>query len=56
MQAYVILPWSARVSLGANNVFNHQGPVMYSKPDSAFAYNGAFDIGRFWYMKYEQKF
>jgi len=56
MQAYVNLPWSARVSLGANNVFNHQGPVMYSKPDSAFSYNGAFDIGRFWYMKYEQKF
>ncbi|GGD36871.1 TonB-dependent receptor plug domain-containing protein [Pseudoxanthomonas indica] len=56
MQAYVNLPWSARVSLGANNVFNHQGPVMYSKPDSSFTYNGGFDIGRFWYMKYEQKF
>lgn len=56
MQAYVNLPWSARVSLGANNVFNHQGPIMYSKPDSSFTYNGGFDIGRFWYMKYEQKF
>jgi len=56
MQAFVNLPWSARVSLGANNVFNHQGPIMYSKPDSSFVYNGGFDIGRFWYMKYEQKF
>lgn len=56
MQVYVSLPWDSRVSLGANNVFNHQGPIMYSKPDSSFVYNGGFDIGRFWYMKYEQKF
>lgn len=56
MQLYVSVPWDAKVSLGVNNVFGHEGPQMYSNPDSSFSYNGGFDIGRFWYMKYEQKF
>jgi iron complex outermembrane receptor protein len=50
------LPWEATVSLGANNVFNHEGPVMYSQPNSSFSYYGGFDIGRFYYMKYTQRF
>jgi iron complex outermembrane receptor protein len=29
---------------------------MYSTPNSDFAYFGGFDIGRFWYFKYQQKF
>jgi len=49
-------PWNATVAVGANNAFDHEGPVMYSKPDSSFVYNGAFDIGRFWYLKYQQSF
>ena len=49
-------PWNATVAIGANNVFNHVGPVMYSQPSSNFSYNGAFDIGRFLYLKYTQKF
>jgi iron complex outermembrane receptor protein len=49
-------PWKATVSLGANNVFNHEGPVMYSQPNSSFSYYGGFDIGRYYYMKYTQKF
>ncbi|QNH20016.1 TonB-dependent receptor [Xanthomonas sp. GW] len=49
-------PWDATVSLGANNVFNHQGPIMYSQPNSNFSYNGSFDIGRMLYMKYTQRF
>ena len=49
-------PWNATVSLGANNVFNHQGPTMYSDPASSFSYYGGFDIGRFWYLKYQQRF
>ncbi|MCD7097674.1 TonB-dependent receptor [Stenotrophomonas sp. MMGLT7] len=49
-------PWDATISLGANNVFNHEGPLMYSQPNSNFAYNGSFDIGRFLYMKYTQRF
>ncbi|WP_337841230.1 TonB-dependent receptor [Rheinheimera sp.] len=49
-------PWEARISVGANNVFEKQGPIMYSQPSSNFAYYGGFDIGRFWYVRYEQKF
>lgn len=44
------------MSLGVNNVFNHQGPIMYSQPNSSFTYYGGFDIGRFMYMKYQQRF
>ncbi|WP_394002044.1 TonB-dependent receptor domain-containing protein [Luteimonas sp. WGS1318] len=49
-------PWNATVSVGANNVFNHEGPIMYSQPNSNFPYYGGFDIGRFMYMKYQQRF
>jgi iron complex outermembrane receptor protein len=49
-------PWDSKVSVGANNVFEKQGPIMYSQPSSNFAYYGGFDIGRFWYVRYEQKF
>jgi iron complex outermembrane receptor protein len=49
-------PWEARISVGANNVLDKQGPIMYSQPSSNFAYYGGFDIGRFWYVRYEQKF
>ena len=49
-------PWNATVSLGANNVFDQQGSVMYSQPNSNFAYYGGYDIGRFIYMKYQQRF
>lgn len=49
-------PWEARISIGANNVFEKYGPIMYSQPSSNFAYYGGFDIGRFVYVRYEQKF
>jgi iron complex outermembrane receptor protein len=29
---------------------------MFSTPNSDFPYYGGFDIGRFWYVKYSQKF
>ncbi|WP_199098631.1 TonB-dependent receptor [Dyella sp. ASV21] len=50
------MPWKGVVSVGANNVFNKQGPTMYSKPNSSFVYYGGFDIGRFFYVKYTQRF
>lgn len=50
------MPWKGVISVGANNVFDKQGPIMYSKPDSSFAYYGGFDIGRFYYLKYAQRF
>ena len=49
-------PWDATIALGANNVFAHYGPVMYSQPSANVPYYGGFDIGRFIYMKYTQKF
>ncbi len=49
-------PWDARVSLGVNNVFKKEGPVMYSFPSSGSAYYGGFDQGRFLYARYTQTF
>ena len=49
-------PWKATVAIGANNVFNHYGPVMYSQPSANVSYYGGFDIGRFLYMRYTQRF
>lgn len=49
-------PWDARIVLGANNVGEHEGPVLYSQPNANVNYYGGFDIGRFWYVKYTQKF
>ncbi|HAL21390.1 MAG TPA: TonB-dependent receptor, partial [Stenotrophomonas sp.] len=50
------LPWDATVSVGANNVFEKYGPNMYTKPNSVFSYYGGYDIGRFVYLKYQQRF
>ncbi|GAA4860499.1 TonB-dependent receptor domain-containing protein [Luteimonas vadosa] len=49
-------PWDATIAVGANNVFEKYGPVMYSQPSANVSYYGEFDIGRFIYMKYTQKF
>jgi iron complex outermembrane receptor protein len=49
-------PWDATIAIGANNVFNHKASLQYSAPNSDYAYYGGFDIGRFLYMKYTQKF
>lgn len=56
LQFRVKLPWDANVSVGANNVFNKVGPTMYTQPSANVNYYGGFDIGRFWYVKYTQKF
>lgn len=49
-------PWDAVIAVGANNVFDKQPAVMYSQPNSNFSMNGEYDIGRFVYMRYTQKF
>jgi len=48
--------WNATIAVGARNVFDHYGPQMYSAPNSQFSYYGGYDIGRFMYMQYKQKF
>ncbi|SDW66432.1 TonB-dependent receptor domain-containing protein [Lysobacter enzymogenes] len=52
----VATPWNATVAVGANNVFDHVGPTLYSQPSANVSYQGQFDIGRFVYMKYQQRF
>ncbi|HEY5851468.1 MAG TPA: TonB-dependent receptor, partial [Lysobacter sp.] len=52
-------PWNATVAIGANNVFDHQGPLLFANTasrSSDFPYYGAFDVGRFVYLKYQQRF
>ena len=49
-------PWNATVAIGANNVFEHYSAPMYSQPNSGYSYYGGFDIGRFVYLKYQQRF
>jgi len=56
VQVHWKAPWDATVALGANNVFEHAGPVLYSNPSANVKYYGGFDIGRFLYMKYTQRF
>ena len=56
-EARVIAPGMTVELFGAiNNVFDRVGPVMYSRPQSSFSYYGGFDIGRFTYLKYTQRF
>ncbi len=56
LQVSVKVPWNGTVSVGANNITDHLGQIMYSQPNSSFPYYGGFDIGRFWYFKYQQRF
>ncbi|WWW35093.1 TonB-dependent receptor [Stenotrophomonas rhizophila] len=56
LQVAYSLPWNATVAVGANNVFDHQAAPAYAQPNSGYSYYGGFDIGRFMYMKYQQKF
>jgi len=49
-------PWNARISLGANNVFGKVGPAKFEQPSSNYSYYGGWDIGRFLYVRYNQKF
>jgi iron complex outermembrane receptor protein len=49
-------PWKGTFSVGANNLFNHFGAPMYSGPNSQYSYYGGFDIGRFYYLRYQQTF
>ncbi|VXB37940.1 TonB-dependent receptor [Luteimonas sp. 9C] len=56
VQVRYTAPWNATISVGANNVFEHYAAPMYSNPASGSAYYGGYDIGRFMYMQYNQRF
>ena len=49
-------PWDATFSIGANNITDHYGPPLYTQPAANVSYYGGFDIGRFWYVRYQQQF
>ncbi|AIF47166.1 TonB-dependent receptor plug domain-containing protein [Dyella japonica] len=52
-------PWKGVFTVGVNNIFNKKGPYYYSVPTSGTGsppYNPNFDIDRFWYVSYNQKF
>ncbi len=56
VQVRLTLPWKGTLAVGANNVFEKIGPTMYTQPSANVNYYGGFDIGRFMYVKYTQKF
>ena len=54
-------PWNGTFSLGVNNIFNREGPLYYTASsnsigNSGFVYNPSYDNGRFFYLRYNQKF
>ena len=56
LQLRYTAPWNATASLGINNVFDHYAAPSYSQANSGFSYYGGYDIGRFVYFKYQQRF
>ncbi len=57
LQVAYTLPWNATVAVGANNVFDHwAAPLRTTSSNSGYSYYGGYDIGRFIYMKYQQRF
>jgi len=56
LQVAYSTPWNGRISIGANNLFDKRLPTMYDQPSSGYAFYGGFDLGRFLYVRYNQKF
>ncbi|MFL6588406.1 MAG: TonB-dependent receptor domain-containing protein [Luteimonas sp.] len=60
VQVTYTAPWDAKISVGANNVFDHiAAPWLRGAAASGtsnFSYYGGFDIGRFLFVKYQQNF
>ena len=52
-------PWNGNIRLGVNNVFGRRGPFYYNVSSAGGGsppYNPAFDIDRYFYLGYQQKF
>ncbi|MFA6232296.1 MAG: TonB-dependent receptor [Rhodanobacter sp.] len=52
-------PWKGVFTVGVNNIFKKKGPFYYSVTTSGTGsspYNPAFDIDRYFYVSYNQKF
>ncbi|GAB3064671.1 TonB-dependent receptor plug domain-containing protein [Stenotrophomonas tumulicola] len=54
INAFMDLPWNARVTLGVNNAFDRDPPITVTSPNS---FGPEYEIpGRFFYMRYHQSF
>jgi iron complex outermembrane recepter protein len=52
-------PWNGTLSVGVNNIFNKKGPFYYNVAMAGSGsppYNPQFDIDRYFYVQYNQKF
>jgi iron complex outermembrane receptor protein len=52
-------PWNATIAIGANNVFDRKAPYMYTMNgnySSTASYNPDYDVDRFVYFRYTQRF
>jgi iron complex outermembrane recepter protein len=52
-------PWNGSVRVGVNNVFARKGPFYYNVSSAGGGsppYNPAFDIDRYFYIGYQQRF
>ncbi|WP_283248524.1 TonB-dependent receptor domain-containing protein [Luteibacter aegosomatis] len=52
-------PWNGSFRVGVNNIFGRKGPLYYaasSAGQGSAPYNPAFDINRYFYVGYQQKF
>jgi iron complex outermembrane receptor protein len=52
-------PWNGSFRVGINNVFNRKGPLYYNVSSAGGGsppYNPAFDVDRYVYVGYQQKF
>ena len=59
LQVYWNAPWHATISLGANDIFNRVSPNVYGSyqsGDTPYDYNSSYDLGRYVYVRYSQKF
>ena len=59
LQVYWNAPWNATFTLGANDIFNRVSPTVYGgyqSGDTPFDFNPSYDLGRFVYMRYQQRF
>ncbi len=48
--------WNGSIAIGVNNVFDKKMTLLFTQPVSGFSNPSQFDIGRFAYVKYTQKF
>src|SRR5690606_8831175 len=56
VQFRVNTPWNASVAIGVNNVFDKEMSLLFTQPVSGYSNPSQFDIGRFSYIKYTQRF